>query len=71
MSTPIYDDLCETMPAPSGIDEDDAVPGQGNEGNGAAGHIGQANADHDGHGDGIATRNGRTERKATADTTAE
>lgn len=46
MSTPIYDDLCETMPGPSGIDEEDEfVLARRDEGDDAAGRNGQVEGD--------------------------
>jgi hypothetical protein len=78
-STPIYDALCRAMPGPSGPDEEQAVPAQGAEVDGAAGqdaHDGAATANgkvsmaHDGQGNGAVTRNGRVERNTAADGSA-
>lgn len=59
MSTPIYDDLCERIPAPDGIDEEES-PAPVNEGDGATDYNGQVSGQGRGAG-----QNGHVERTPT------
>ena len=80
MSTPIYDALCRAMPGPSAPDEEEGVPAQGTEADGAAdqsgdgaraaaagGANGKVSTAHDGQDNGAVTRNGRAASNGATD----